>query len=209
MTRDPLTSFLASRPGPLRPLDPVEVDAQIEPLRSAIARALGEEALARLAIPAPFRRFLESAGGGQLEGDPTFWSLASMVRSTISWLDHVDRKERYDPSLFEDGGPLAVDEEPADGPWIHFATYGDKRWLFLCCDRDHPELGHVAEGYDSTPWIFAPELDFDMSTPSGDDWDELAPPEARWTFAQFLALLQGQSEQPVAEVPRSDGPPGS
>ena len=209
MTRDPLTSFLASRPGPLRPLGPVEVDAELEPLRSAIARALGEEALARLSIPASFRRFLESAGGGQIEGWPTFWSLASMVRSTISWLGHVDRKELYDPSLFEDGGPLAVDEEPADGPWIHFATYGDKRWLFLCCDREHAEFGHVAEGYDSTPWIFAPELDFDMSTPSGDDWDEVAPPEARWTFTQLLALLQGQSEQPVAEVPRSDRPPGS
>jgi hypothetical protein len=171
-------------------LSPAEVDGQLEPLRSAIAGALGEEALARLAIPAAFRRFLESAGGGQLEGDPTFWSLASMVESTISWLGHVDRKELYDPSLFEDGGPLAVDEEPADGPWIHFATYGDKRWLFLCCDREHPEFGYVAEGYDSTPWIFAPGLDFNMSRHSGETWDAPEPPEARWTFAEFLALLQ-------------------
>ncbi|MEZ4384943.1 MAG: hypothetical protein R3A79_26675 [Nannocystaceae bacterium] len=193
MARDPLTSFLASRPAPLRPLSAAEVDAQLEPLRSAIAGALGEDALARLVIPAAFRRFLESAGGGQLGGDPTFWSLASMVESTSSWLCHVDRKELYDPCIFVDGGPLAVDEEPADGPWIHFATYGDKRWLFLCCDREHPEFGHVAEGYDSTPWVFAPGLDFSLSRLSGEAWDDPDPPDARWTFAAFLALLQAQS----------------
>ncbi len=190
MADDPELSFLASLPAPtLRPLSAAEVDAQLAPLRVAIANALGEDALARLVLPVAFSRFLESAGGGQIEGDPTFWSLATMVRSTIAWLDHVDRKELYDPNIFDDGGPLAADEEPADGPWIHFATYGDRRWLFLCCDREHPEFGHIAEGYDSTPWIFAPELDFDMSRPSADDWGEPAPEDARWTFAEFLAQL--------------------
>ncbi|MCA9714288.1 MAG: hypothetical protein KC468_06340, partial [Myxococcales bacterium] len=81
------------------------------------------------------------------------------------------------------------DERPADGPWVHFASYGDKHWLFLCCDRAHPEYGHVAEGYDVVPWMDEEELDYNLRAALIDPWGDESPDDARWSFAALLRLL--------------------
>ncbi len=156
-------------------LTPDDMASQLATLRAAFVEQLGREAAARFELPDAFTRYLEAAGGAQYDRSVTFWSFASMVRSTASWLRI---KGSADP-----------EERPADGPWIHFASYGDKHWLFLCCDRGHPEFGHVAEGYDLIPWMDEEELEYNMRFALIDPWGDESPPEARWTFLGLLELL--------------------
>lgn len=165
------------------PLAAAEVAAHVAALRAVFATSLSADAAARFAIPAAFEAYLHAAGGDQYDGAVTLWSLAGMVRSTEVW---ARLRGCDDP-----------DERPADGPWVHFASYGDKHWLFLCCDRAHLEFGNVAEGYDVVPWMDEDELDYNMRGALVDPWGDESPPDARWTFDALLELLADRAAAPA------------
>ena len=156
-------------------LAPAELATHMAALQAAFVAALGPEAAARFELPDELRLYLEAAGGAQYDRSITLWSLAGMIRSTESWMRI---KGGEDP-----------EERPADGPWIHVASYGDKHWLFLCCDRAHAEFGHVAEGYDLVPWMDEEELEYNLRYALVDPWGDESPPEARWSFFGLLELL--------------------
>ena len=156
------------------PLSPDHLQAGLDALRATFLAHLGPEGARRFVPPPGLLEVLCAAGGAAYEGRVTFLSLASMMAETAGWLS------------------LTPADEPdaADGPWLQVASFGDKHWLFLCCDASHPEYGHIAEGYDVTPWMDASELDYDLQSVL-DPWDEGAglDPAARWTLAGLLDLL--------------------
>ena len=161
-----------------RPLSAEAVAAGLSRLQEMFSEHLGALATERLQVPGSFLAYLRLAGGGQHGESVTFWTWDSMLQSTASWT-----------SLYADYQPEPEwEERPATGPWLHVASFGDKHWLFLCCDRAHPEHGHVAEGYDLVPWMDEDELDFNMGSVL-DPWGDDSPDDARWTFEELLLLL--------------------
>lgn len=164
------------------PLAAHELANSVAKLRTCIINELGHDAAARLVLPDNFVTYLKLAGAAE-HTTPllTLLSLDAMVHSTASWLS-------LSRGVYED-------EQPADGPWIHVASYGDKHWLFLCCDSGHPEFGNVAEGYDLIPWMDQEELMFNLRATLIDPWGDESPESARWTFADLLALHFARAEQ--------------
>lgn len=164
------------------PLSAAEVRSLTDAFRAAFLAHQGPEAAARFAMPADFVAYLRANGGARIDGRVIILSAEEMLSSTVHWM-----------GVFASTSPepMDEDEEPADGPWIKVAFFGDKHWLFLCCDRAHPEHGHVAEGYDLVPWMDVKGLDLDLASVL-DPWGATADADRRSTLAGMLRLLKEQ-----------------
>lgn len=136
------------------PLADPTIDAGLTHLRGAFVDVLGPGAAGRFDPPAELRAWLRVMGGAPVSSRLHFYDLQTMIAQTEDWL------QAYLWGADDD-------ERPADGPWVQVGRHGDKHGYFLCCDRDHPEWGHVARGHDVVPWMDEDALRWDVDVHRG------------------------------------------
>lgn len=170
---DPTPHLAAFRP-PACAASPAAVQSSLEALRVAFVQVLGASAAARFAPPPALRTWLLAAGGSATGGLVRFLPLPVMVDETVGWLGAFTWE-------------ACEGERPATGPWVQVASRGDKHAYFLCCDRTHPELGHVCVGHDIVPWMDEGALSWQVDLAHDPFTDPPLPADARWDLPGFVA----------------------